>query len=342
MKSGRHISAILLAAAALLMTFGCVKEPVKVPIAVAPSVEKTKALVDGAAALQSQSISLLGKATNGANTMVQFNNTLLYYDDANTGWFYTPVQYWIPQSLYTFGAFSPYATSDAGSKLTNGNISYTEPDGEPTLTITDYNTGKVSGSFDARSEDILYTSYTRDNTTQNDYSAVPLEMGHLLAAITFKIRNASNEDIVEISDISLEGVEYKCTLIITTDFASISNNPLVVGGVNSSEYFRSDDRTTPNPFLPKGMSESEFTPVFDCSHLTVLPQSLYGKEITLNFKAHFYGSAESSSYTINLGNIDSITSWEAGKKYTYNLTITSEDILFQVTEVPWIEHDVKL
>ena len=49
-----------------------------------------------------------------------------------------------------------------------------------------------------------------------------------------------------------------------------------------------------------------------------------------------------TDYSGNLGTIEGITRWQPGKKYRYNITISSEDIIFQVSEIPWIEHNVEL
>lgn len=337
MRSGRHISAILLAAAALLMTLGCVKEPVKVPIAVTPSVEKTKALVLDADGLKNQEISLLGTALNGGSTLAPFENTRLYYDNSNTSWSYEPIRYWIPQSLYTFGAFSPYTADGSESKLSNGSVSYSAVSGTPTLTISDYNTGK-GDTFDARSEDLLFNSYTRDNTAANDYTAVPLEMSHLMANLFFRLRNTTNTDITSLSNIYLRGLKYKCDITIDPSVAILTPKEDIVE--ESDSFFTSETRTG-TPFLPKGMAETEYKPLFDCENLTVLPQDVHGKNIILLFTANFAGG-ESTPYSINLSEIESLTRWQEGKNYIYNFTISSKDIIFQVVEVPWIEHKVEL
>jgi len=337
MRSGRHISAILLAAAALLMTLGCVKEPVKVPIAVTPSVEETKALVGSDEGLRTNAFSLLATVANNGNTSAAFGNDKLWYDGTNSIWTYGSPKYWVPLSHYTFGAFWPYA-STSESQLTNGTVSYSADGGIPTLTITDYNTGKVSDSFDARSEDLLYTSYTRDNTAANDYTAVPLEMSHLMANLFFRLRNTTNTDITSLSNIYLRGLKYKCDIKIDPTVAILTPKEDIVE--ESDSYFTSETRTG-TPFLPKGMAETEYKPLFDCENLTVLPQDVHGKNIILLFTANFAGG-ESTPYSINLSEIESLTRWQEGKNYIYNFTISSKDIIFQVVEVPWIEHNVDL
>lgn len=341
MRSGRDISAILSAAAALLMTFGCVKEPVKVPIAVAPSVMETKALVGSDEGLRTNSFSLLATVTNHGNTSAAFGNDRLRYDEANFTWTYGSPKYWVPQSHYTFGAFWPYA-STSESQLTNGTVSYSADGGTPTLTISGYNTGKVGNTFDARSEDLLFTSYTRDNTAANDYSPVPLQMGHLLSSLSFKVRNATSNPITHITDISLTGLKYRCNLTVTPSEATITSDGTVVG--TEETYFSGDECTGDNttPFLPAGMSEAQFKPLYDCTDLSVLPQDVYGNPVVLKFTVHFSGNASGSEYSANLGTIESLTRWYPGKRYLYNFTISSKDILFQVSEVDWIEHNIKL
>ena len=339
MKSGRHISAILSAAAALLMIFGCVKEPVKVPIAVAPSVEETKALVGSDEGLRTNAFSLLATVANNGNTSAAFGNDKLWYDGTNSIWTYGSPKYWVPQSHYIFGAFWPYA-STSERQLTNGTVSYSADGGTPTLTITEYNTGK-GATFDARSEDLLFTSYTRDNTAANDYSPVPLQMGHLLSSLSFQIRNATSNPITHITNISLTGLKYMCDIKVTPSEATITSYDAVVG--TKETYFSGDERgDNTTTFLPAGMSEADFKPLYDCTDLTVLPQDVYGNAVILKFTVHFSGNASGSEYSANLGTIESLTRWYPGKRYQYNFTISSEDILFQVSEVDWIKHNVKL
>jgi hypothetical protein len=340
MRSGRHISAILSAAAALLMTLGCVKEPVKVPIAVAPSVLETKALVGSDEGLRTNAFSLLATLTNGRNTSAAFGNDKLYYDATNSSWTYDIPKYWVPQSHYTFGAFWPYASS-AESQLTNGTVTYSADSGTPTLTITGYNTGK-GNTFDARSEDLLYTTYSRDNTAANDYSPVPLQMGHLLSCLSFQVRNATSNPVTHITDISLTGLKYKFDLSVTPAQASITPDGAVVG--TDETYFSGEERSGDNttPFLPAGMSEAQFKPLYACTDLTVLPQDVYGNAVVLKFTVHFSGNSSGTEYSANLGTIESLTRWYPGKRYLYNFTISSKDILFQVSEVEWIEHNIKL
>ena len=107
--------------------------------------------------------------------------------------------------------------------------------------------------------------------------------------------------------------------------------------------------TAQSPFLPKGMSEQQAKPLFDCTDLTVLPQYTFGKNdsgneinITLSFRVHNSAGGAGVKYTGNLSNIDNIPKWEAGKKYKYNITISSKYITFQVQEVPWIKHEIEL
>ena len=99
--------------------------------------------------------------------------------------------------------------------------------------------------------------------------------------------------------------------------------------------------------LPVGSwydEENDYKPLFDCEILTLLPQILYERnDIYLTFKVH-RGSPNNDvkTYSLNLGDIEGIRDWKAGKKYDYTISITSTEILFQVVEVPWIEHDVEL
>ena len=285
----------------------------------------TKGLINNATDLRQYGISLLSTASIGENTNTVFNNTKLQY--TNSAWNYGTVQYWIPGAEYKFAAFAPYAgnTGESGN-ISNGEVSITGSTTAPAITIENYITGKVSSGseqFDARNEDLLFADYVRDNTSSNDYSAVPLQFNHLLSCITFNIRNTTNNDIIGIDNIRLTGLKYKGTINITLNSATLTPSNEPVG--SSETYFEGADRPATgetSPFLPKGMSENDFKPLFECEYLTVFPQSLYGTNANLEFTVIYSGSS-SKNFTLNLGNVESISSWAIGKKYKYNILITS-------------------
>ena len=132
-----------------------------------------------------------------------------------------------------------------------------------------------------------------------------------------------------------------CDIKVTPSEATITSYDAVVG--TKETYFSGDERgDNTTTFLPAGMSEADFKPLYDCTDLTVLPQDVYGNAVILKFTVHFSGNASGSEYSANLGTIESLTRWYPGKRYQYNFTISSEDILFQVSEVDWIKHTVKL
>ena len=335
-------------------------EEQEVPMAFAPSVHwhtiaGSKALINSAAELQGYSISILGNATKanssggGSTTYPVFKNHRLDYE--NSAWTYSPTKYWIAGAKYSIVAFAPFApttNSPAGSKntLSNGDFNIEGTDENPVLRIKGYNTGRVTSGdtqFDARNEDLLHTTVSRDNTSAEDYSPVTLSFNHLLACVNFKIRNATSSDILNVTDIKIQGIEYMCDIEVTPRIVTESTYMNIENGKNSSDYFTSDDRTgtAEAPFLPKGMAESESKQLFDCGELTVLSQGVYGKGCKLTFTVD-YGNSNTTNYTLDLSNIETIQKWDRGKKYNYNLTITSQDIIFQVVEVPWKEHEVEL
>lgn len=308
---------------------------------------KASGLVNNSTDLQNYSISLLANATREGTVYPVFKNHSLDY--AAGTWNYDVTKYWIPGAVYSFVAFAPYAADgEKGPKtISNGTVTVTGTDSEPSITITDYITGRPeSKAFDARSEDLLYAEVVRDNTDTNDYSVVPLNFSHLLSSVSFYVRNATNEDIESIDNIKLGGIEYKCNINIGLSGTYIINTHLG-DGEDSSPYFTGDSRPATgdsSPFLPKGMAENEFKPLFDCTNLTLLPQSVSGKEIEISFTTHHTEDGEDIEvdYSGNLGTIDGISRWEPGKKYRYNITISSQEIIFQVAEVPWIKHEVEL
>lgn len=304
----------------------------------------TKTLITNAAELQQYGISLFATASKDANTYAVFNNDLLKYSNSTSAWNYDITKYWIPGARYSFTAFAPYAGNvGTAGNISNGTVTQTGTATGPSISITGYNSGRVTSGapFDARCEDLLFASHIRDNTTGSDYSSVPLHFNHLLSCLSFKIRNATSTDIVAVENISLTGLQYKANINVSNITAAVIPTAETVG--ESEGFFAGNNLTgtAENPFLPKGMSEEQSKDLFDCTDLTALPQTIYGKEIKIKFTVR-YSNSSSTDYTGNLGSIDAIASWEMGKKYKYNITISSKDIIFQVSEIPWIEHNVEL
>lgn len=304
----------------------------------------TKTLVTNASELQQYGISLFATASKDANTYAVFNNDLLKYSNSTSAWNYDITKYWIPGARYSFTAFAPYAGNvGTTGNISNGTVTQTGTATGPSISITGYNSGRVTSGtpFDARCEDLLFATHIRDNTIGSDYSSVPLQFNHLLSCLSFKIRNATSNDITSVKDINLTGLLYKCNININNSI--VTTIPANVTAGESESWFAGNDLvgTSQNPFLPKGMSEEQSKDLYDCSDITVLPQTVYGKNIKIKFTVH-YSNGSSTDYTGDLGSIDAIASWEMGKKYKYNITISSKDIIFQVSEIPWIEHNVEL
>ena len=300
---------------------------------------KSNALINDAEALQQYPISILASASKEGSTYHVFNNDRLDFSEGI--WDYGTAKYWIHGARYAFAAFAPYVQTGAsdngtGKILSNGTATLSE--GSPELKITGYNTVACTSEVDARSEDLLVAHYVRDNTSSVDYSAVPLEFKHLLSCVSFSIRNTTNSDITKVSNISLNGLQYLCDITLNTSSVTLEAKE-GTGIINSSERNPGAGSTA---FLPKGMSEDDYKPLFDCEVLTLLPQTLYNKQIILNLTTHRANDSNGTVYSYNLGNIDAVREWKPGIKYNYSISITSTDILFQVSEVPWIEHDVEL
>ncbi len=327
------IAAIVIA---ILLAAGCSKEPSggehplpegRFPIAAMPSVNgsnygwPSKAPVTSSTDLQNHPMHLFGTATrNGENHLVFADETLEY---SNGSWDYSPTKYWIPGASYTFGAFWR-------SIENNGTINFSAQ--TPNIL-------RIEGCS-ARNDDLLYASYVRDNTVNQDYSTVQFNLLHAFACIELNIRNTTNTNITKISDITLSGLTTVCTLQINFNYESINFTD-----TSEDSYSNDGERTGENsgPFLPEGMASNEFKPIFNEQNLTVVPQALFNREIYLSFNVYFESNnSEPIPYKVNLGTIEALKSWESGKKYKYNFTISSQDIIFQVSEVPWIEHKVEL
>jgi hypothetical protein len=75
--------------------------------------------------------------------------------------------------------------------------------------------------------------------------------------------------------------------------------------------------------------------------LVVIPQSVKGLEVSYNFVSQ-KGATEATNIVIDetlpisLTPTDAPTTWDAGKHYTYTITLTAQQILVEPTVSEWV------
>lgn len=131
-----------------------------------------------------------------------FNGTEVKSSDG-INWSYTEaldLQYWVPGQSYKFAAMGPSGT-DIDTKL-----SFDYASGH--LKLENY---EVTGLATA-SKDLVYAEASRDNSSSENYDAVPFSFGHIMSWIKIKFVHGLTDGYkITVSDVTVTGVRTKGT-----------------------------------------------------------------------------------------------------------------------------------
>lgn len=131
-----------------------------------------------------------------------FNGTVVKSSDG-INWSYTEaldLQYWVPGQSYKFAAMGPSGT-DIDTKL---SFDYTSGH----LKLENYEVPDLATG----SKDLVYAVASRDNSSSENYAAVPFSFGHIMSWIKIKfVHDLTDKYKITVSDVSVTGVKTKGT-----------------------------------------------------------------------------------------------------------------------------------
>ncbi len=170
----------------------------------------------------------------------------------------------------------------------------------------------------------------------------------------FRIRNGSDNKIEKIENLVFSGLKYQCDIslgALTSENAD-GQDILSVSSAGYSNILSQDKGYSSLVFsIPEGGIEPNMSEYYSLSGgaFMVVPQrvidggSAAPRDISLTFNVCFEGGVY-RSFIVNLS--DNTTSgteeWKEGMKYTYSITLTGTDIIFDVIVVDWIDDNVQL
>lgn len=306
-------TALILAAAAVLLSAGCTKNAVDFPsIAFAPVAEKaTKAIIEGATYPTTESFTV---SAYYEGTSAYFENLNASYNSTLSLWETSTAEYWPLQGSLTFNAYSP--SSASGVTLTASGI-----------TAANYTVQTAA----QMTTDLCYGSYTVPDCSSHPES-VPLQFSHALAQVVFKVKAAAYYENTSLSmtSLSMGGI------FSVGDFAEgawDNQNTEFTYGLRSLPIALTYDGTTPVTtnvcsylFLPQ-----ELGPNASISVGYSISQSVSGTDYTL----------DNSPVTIPLGG--TISKWESGKKYIYTLNIGLNNLItISASSVGWSDENFNI
>lgn len=306
-----------------------------------------------------QSIGIYGVMSreNPSDIREIFSNDALSYSTTDGTWTYGLTKYWISQYEYSFWAVYPYSSQpDAGAADPVQPCYSLDAGKDPATGLSDYSLN-ISGyeitSENLRTDLMLGASY-RDQRSGTDPSAVPITLRHALAAVNFRIRNGSDNKIEKIGNLVFSGLKYQCDIslgALTSENAD-GQDILSVSSAGYSNILSQDKGYSSLVFsIPEGGIEPNMSEYYSLSGgaFMVVPQrvidggSAAPRDISLTFDVWFEGGVY-RSFIVNLS--DNTTAgteeWKEGMKYTYSITLTGTDIIFDVIVVDWIDDNVQL
>lgn len=292
-------------------------------------------------------------ASGNWNTSAANSSAVSYMDDVEVSfndtkdiWAPSDTYYWPLEGKLTFIAYSP--KSAASATFSNAGV----------LTLTGFTVNTTVAS----QVDLMYSavaadksqneSYyvdsanTKDSETAEGDKGVNIQFKHALSQIIFKAKTA--DEVYDaglsfkVNSITVNAASTATSMTVSnpaTDQAPASITTWNSPGTNVDFAVSSTDfPAAANTYLTKTLSD----PIGD--PLLMIPVTAFaGTDPTISVTYTLYRLSDNQSLgskpvTIHFDDIDDVvTSWEAGKKYEYDLTIDLQKIYFTPSIINWVD-----
>lgn len=246
--------------------------------------------------------SVFGSYTKGTSTIpVQiFNKTIV--TKGNEGWKYTDeARYWIDGATYRFYAYSKE----------NETTNTTRFEGAE-LTLDNYT---VDGT-EANQKDLVFASAVNISGKESGNEKVPFDFKHILSKIAFNFTSNFPEDYtVTVDDVQIRNMRDKGTFTASTGMWS--NQTRSKEDDENPDNMLTIDVATPANALAKNEN-------IDTESIYVLPFAYQSPNVRLYFRLTIKNRlGETVSQKVNFGAFK--PTWDKGKAYKYNVTLTGEE-----------------
>lgn len=229
-----------------------------------------------------------------------FENTKVYTSDGGTSWTYgTPLRYWVEGKTYKFAAYAPAVAATYGDIETdfdNGALKFTNFVSNPTNQC-----------------DLIYATADVPNASA-DQGKVSFNFNHLLSMIKFTFKSGFAEDIeVTISDLKVYGM-------VSTGTYNQGWTTIPTAKVEESAPFTTIDVAT-------AVNASDGNTNAESDDFAVIPQSIEEGTVTVSFTVNV--ANENGDLVISNKPLSAqlpATTWQAGNRYNYNVTISGSQV----------------
>ena len=287
--------------------------------------------------------------TTGTRYMDNVTVTYKTFDDTNDDgsgtWAPDSKYYWPKNGKLSFDAYAP-ADAHAGTEAA-GKGNFTS-DIKKGLQITKYTVAALANQYD-----LLYSTRATNKTTSvgtehDTYDGVDIPFNHALAAIEVKAKTAADygTGAIKLNKITIQNAFNKGAFDQDMTDAMTIGTPEWSNQNNEVNYVLYDAGATlsDGANLSQTPLTSESTPAI--SNAILLPQSFNHNPTTANtvsikvdysIKGTNGYLAQTQTFDLSDTKVSSTdqTGWDMGKKYTYTLVFTLEDIHFAPEVAEW-------
>ncbi len=276
------------------------------------------------------------KTLAGPTKSTVFDDVVVSTTDGST-WTYSPTRYWDPAATsYTFFAVSPAAIGTAAT--------------------VDAQTGEISSAsitFAGNDNDILVAD-KKEVAKANYGEKVAIVFNHIASLVDFKVDKDANlgNAVLAITSFSITNIDKIGTFGVSDAYTG--NHPVVTWNCTNSDpanlgEYTNTSGVTSVATLPTNVANTAGAE-FLINNLVAMPQTFRteGNKQTVNIAYTIKDEANNvstyqKSFDLKLfddvddrDNEDTIIAgWEAGKHYTFTITIDANKIDFSASITPW-------
>lgn len=252
------------------------------------------------------------------------NNAEVTYNSEAGSWKYSPLRYWIDESVFTFLAAYPYDESIYTLDKSNSSLN-------------------LSLSETPSQEDYLMATNMTDTSVEGFARTVDLQFKHILTSVSLNIwrdHGKHQNDQMRIRKVTLSNILKGGTYSSNTDRWAVSNERLTMEKIY--EGGSDEDNIGAAQVNDDGTLETitRLGPADPFGDMMLIPQTLDGSSpVSLKIQYELKRQNAADWETAELETVLPNITWESNKRYTYNVvlsSVTDITIYYIQTKVdPW-------
>ncbi len=296
--------------AVMLIVCSCVRNSIEAPPAETSSAIGFSNIVTkaGLGELQNSGFGVWAFIDNASiKNFVLMENTKVTYNTTSDFWEYSPVRYWVDESVFTFVAAYPYKENGVGYTIDASNYSV-----------------DLDLSETPAQEDYLIATNITDTSIEGFSETVDLQFRHVLTNVGLNIwrdEAKHTNDQMRVRKVTLSNIRKAGTYSSSTDSWTLSDEKLTLEKIY--EGGSDDDNIGAAIVKDDGTLTTGGVPADPFGDIMLLPQTLdagaVSLEILYELKRNNAADWEEAELEAVLPNVK----WVANNRYTYNIVLSS-------------------